>query len=185
MPWRLTPLADMTVLDANTFAGNPALKIPVLRIDGEVLFGTENICRALATKATGQRRAAVIWTENLPDHVSRNGQELVWHCMAAQVQLVMGTVIGGLSADSAFFVKTRVGMEASLQWLDRNVQRIIDALPADRDASLFEITLFCLIEHLVFRPTVPVGDYRRLAGFATAFGASDAARATVFRFDQT
>jgi glutathione S-transferase len=184
LSWRLKPLADMTVLDADAFAGNPALKIPVLRIDGEGLFGTENICRALARQAAERQRIEVVWSEDLPNHLSRNGQELVWHCMAAQVQLVMGTVIGGLPAESPFFVKTRVGMEASLRWLDSNVDRIIRALPAGRDASLFEITLFCLIEHLAFRPTVPVRDYQRLGDFAVAFGASDAARATAFRFDQ-
>lgn len=182
--WRLTPLADMTVLDADMFAGNPALKIPVLRIDGGILFGTENICRAVAKKAAERRQVAAIWTEDLPDHRSRNGQELVWHCMAAQVQLVMGTVIGGLPAESPFFVKTRVGMEASLRWLDANAERIIAALPEGRDVSLFEITLFCLIEHLSFRPTIPMAGYTNLPGFAQRHGASEAARKTAFRFDQ-
>lgn len=52
-----------------------------------------------------------------------------------------------------------------------------------RDLSLFEVTLFCLIEHLVFRPTQPIQSYRSLLSFSEAFAARASARATVYRFD--
>ena len=185
VPWRLTHIADMTVLDGATYADNPALKLPVLRIDGHVVFGTENICRALAAKSAEDRPVHAVWTEDLPDHVSRNAQELVWHCMAAQVQLVMGTVIAGLPADSPFFVKTLTGLEASLAWLNRNVDQVVAVLPAGRHISLFETTLFCLIEHLSFRPTVSLAGYPQLGSFATSFGTMEAARATSFTFEPT
>jgi glutathione S-transferase len=177
--WQLTHVPDMTSLDAGAYAGNPAMKIPVLRIDEHVLFGTENICRALA-KAAEHRAVRVVWTEDLRDHLSRNAQELVWHCAAAQVQLVMGVTIAGLPAESVYFVKARAGMEASLAWLDLNLEEILAQLPAERDISLFEITLFCLVEHLSFRPTAPIAQYPNLHGFATRFGSSEAAQATTY-----
>ena len=180
--WRLTNVPDMTVLDNGAYADNPALKLPVLRIDEHVVFGTENICRALAAKAAESRPVHAIWTEDLPDLLSRNAQELVWHCMAAQVQLVMGTVIGGLPADNPLFVKIRTGMEASLGWLDRNVEQVIAVLPPGRDISLFETTLFCLVEHLSFRPSVTLEGYPTLCDFAARFGTQEAARATSYRF---
>jgi glutathione S-transferase len=173
----------MTVLDGSTYADNPALKLPVLRIDGHTVFGTENICRALTEKASETRPVHAVWTYDLPDPLSRNAQELVWHCMAAQVQLVMGTVIGGLPADSSFFVKTRTGMEASLVWLDRNAHQVIASLPPGRDISLFETTLFCLVEHLAFRPSVSLAHCTNLAGFAARYEAQQPARATAYRFE--
>lgn len=182
VPYRLTSIADMRELDAVAYAGNPALKLPILRTGGELVFGTLNICRALATHGTANRAVRIIWPEDLQDHLSRNAQELVWHCMAAQVQLVMGTVICGLDAGNIFFVKARAGMEASLAWLDSHLDGIIAALPARRDVSLFETTLFCLVEHLSFRPTVSVAAYQALNDFATTFRTRDAARATAYRF---
>jgi glutathione S-transferase len=180
VPWRLTHVPDMTALDPGAYADNPAMKIPVLHLDQHILFGTENICRALAAKAAGHRPVHVAWTGDLPDHLSRNAQELVWHCAAAQVQLVMGVTIAGLPADNIFFLKTRKGMEASLAWLDRNLDQVLTGLPAGRDISLFETTLFCLVDHLSFRPTVPVAQFPKLSGFATRFGSSEAARATIY-----
>jgi glutathione S-transferase len=183
VPWRLTHVPDMTALVAGAYADNPAMKLPVLRVDQHVLFGSEHICRALAAKAAEHRPVHVVWTEDLPYPLSRNAQELVWHCAAAQVQLVMGVAIAGLPADNVFFVKTRKGMEASLSWLDRNVKQVVAALPAGRDISLFETTLFCLIEHLSFRPTVALGECPALLAFAARVGNSEAARATSYRFD--
>jgi glutathione S-transferase len=180
VPWRLKHVADLAALDRDAYADNPAMKIPVLRIDGQVLFGTENICRALAARAAEHRPVHVVWTEDLADPLSRNAQELVWHCAAAQVQLVMGTVIGGLPADNAFFLKARLGLESSLAWLDGNLDQVVASLPADRHLSLFETTLFCLVEHLSFRPTVSLAEYPRLNAFAARFGSSEAARATAY-----
>jgi glutathione S-transferase len=183
VPVKLRPVPDLASLDAIDYAGNPGLKIPVLRMASHTVFGTENICRALAATAVRTRSVNVVWTEDLPDALSCNGQELVWHCAAAQVQLVMGTVIAGLSAESAFFVKVRTSLEGSLAWLESNVEPIIASLPASRDASLFEISLFCLLEHLVFRPTVPLADYPKLAGFAAEFRTREAAGSSSYRFE--
>lgn len=125
----------------------------------------------------------MVWPENVPDPLLRNAQELVWQCMASQVQLVMGTVIGKLPVENIFFVKARTGMDASLGWLDANLEQTLRALPAGRDISLFEVTLFCLVEHLSFRPAVPVAQYTRLGSFVAQFGTREAARATAYRYD--
>ncbi|MEO6369391.1 MAG: hypothetical protein ABIP38_15520, partial [Steroidobacteraceae bacterium] len=61
--------------------------------------------------------------------------------------------------------------------------QVIATLPAGRDISRFEATLFCLVEHLSFRPSVSIAGYPALAGFAARFGAQDAARATSYRFE--
>lgn len=180
------PILDMTLPDPVAYAGNPALKLPILRIDGEVVFGAQNICRVIAERAAARAASAaprIIWPEALQDTLSRNAQELVWHAMAAQVQLVMGTMLGKLPADNLFFVKARRGLEGSLQWLDSNLPQALRQLPEPRDLSLFEVSLFCLVEHLAFRPTVSLDSHVRLRSFATAFATRRAAGQTAYRFD--
>jgi len=170
---------DITLTDPAAFAGNPALKIPTLRRDGSQLFGTENICRALAELAPGKR---IVWPEQLRDDLSRNAQELVWHAMAAQVQFVIGTMVNKLPADNAYFVKIRAGLEGALRWLDDHLARALEALPP-RDLSLFEVTLFCLIEHLTFRGSLSVEPYPNLVAFAQRFSTRESAKQTTYRFD--
>jgi glutathione S-transferase len=171
----------MTVLDAEVYAGNPALKLPILRTDGAVLFGAQNICRAIAERAG--KPAHIVWPEQLRDNLSRNAQELVWHCMAAQVQLVFGTLIGKLPPDNVYFAKTRAGIDGSLRWLDANLTDALRALPPRRDLSLFEVSLFCLTDHLTFRGTVKIEPYPSLIRFTREFAARPSAQRTVFRFD--
>jgi glutathione S-transferase len=186
VPYEFLPIRDMTEIAPAVYAGNPALKLPILRIDGDVVFGAQNICRVITERALAAGNAAaakVVWPEALRDALSRNAQELVWHCMAAQVQLVMGTVLGKLPPDNMFFVKARTGLEASLAWLDENLAPARQALPADCELSLFEVSLFCLIEHLAFRPTVPMTAYGQLAAFSAHYGQREAARRTAYRFD--
>lgn len=181
VPCRLTTIADMRTLDPMLYAGNPALKLPILRDGSDVVFGALNICRALAARASATRAVHVVWPEDLHDTLSRNAQELIWHCMASQVQLVMGTLICKLPAESIFFVKTRKSMEGSLEWLDRHLDRIISILPPQREISILEVTLLCLVEHLSFRSTVPLAAYPSLNDFVVQLGTLEAAGATAYR----
>jgi glutathione S-transferase len=134
------PVYVLASLDERSYAGNPALKLPVLGHGGTVVFGAENICRTLAEVAP--RHAVILWPENLRDAPARN----------------------------------------ALAWLDERVPPIIAALPP-HDLSLLEVSLFCLLEHLAFRPTVPLAPYARLGGFARAFAQRASAQATPYRFD--
>lgn len=177
---KLVPIYDLAALDEGSYAGNPALKLPSLRRNGSLLFGTQNICRALAELAIPSRR--VVWPEDLRDDLSRNAQELVWHGMAGQVQIVTGTLLAGLPADNGYFVKGRRGFEGALHWLDANLQSTLDALPA-RDLSVLEVTLFCLVDHLRFRETLPLAPYPALLGFRDAFARRPCAVATAYTFD--
>ena len=178
----LVVVHDMTLVDPAAYAGNPALKLPTLRRpDGGLVFGAENICRALVDSAGASAR--IVWPEQLRDDVSRNAQELVWHAMAAQVQLVFGTVVGQLPAENVYFAKGRAGLEGALRWLDQNLDAALAALPSSRDLSLLEVTLFCLIEHLTFRATLPVEPYPSLVRFARAYAERPSARQTDYRFD--
>jgi glutathione S-transferase len=182
VPLELVPIYDMRALGPEVYAGNPALKLPILRTETGVIFGALNICRAIAERAT--RPARIVWPEDLRDDLSRNAQEMVWHAMTAQVQIIMGTGIGKLPADNVFFVKTRTGLEGALSWLEANLAAALNVLPSPRDLSVFEVSLFCLMEHLSFRVTVPVEPYPALARFAAGFAAANAsARATPFKFD--
>ncbi len=176
----LVPIHDMTATDPEVYGGNPALKLPSLRSGQSLLFGAQNICRALAEISAARLR--IVWPEDLHDDLSRNAQELVWHAMAAQVQLVFGTIISKLPADNIYFTKCRVGFENSLNWLERHVVEILRVLPA-RELSLFEVTLFCLIEHLTFRGTLAVEPYPSLMRFSQQFARRPSAERTAYRFD--
>jgi glutathione S-transferase len=181
IPYLLTSIADMTDVDPATYAGNPALKLPIMRQGQDVVFGAQNICRVIAGRAAAERPLHVVWPEDLADVLSRNAQELVWHGMTAQVQLVMGTIFGELPGENVYFVKARAGLQASLAWLDEHIDAALARLPAGRDISLFEVTLFCLVEHLTFRPTVATNPYRNLRAFAATYAALPAAMATAYR----
>ena len=56
-------------------------------------------------------------------------------------------------------------------------------LLASRTVSLFEVTLFCLVEHLSFRATLSVEPYPALQRFVKAFGVRASAQQTAYRFD--
>jgi glutathione S-transferase len=174
------PVHDLASLDSRDYAGNPALKLPVLRMGDVAVFGAGNICRTLAELASEPRR--VVWPEDLRDVPSRNAQELVWHAMQAQVQLGFGTQIAKLPADSIYFAKAAAGLRNALEWLDERVPSVIDALPP-RDISMLEASLFCLIEHLAFRATIPLVPYGQLTAFARVFGERASAQHTPYVFD--
>jgi glutathione S-transferase len=181
VPYELSPIYDVLHTDTATYANNPALKFPTLRRpDGGLVFGAENICRTFADLAATPRR--IVWPEELRTDLSRNAQELVWHAMAAQVQLVFGTMLNHLPADNPYFAKGRAGFEGALSWLDGHLSEALALLPS-RDLSLFEVTLFCLVEHLTFRATLPVTDYPALAAFARRHAERPAAQATTYQFD--
>ena len=179
--YQFQPVYDLGSRDRRDYGGNPAMKLPVLRLGDASVFGTENIARVLADRA--KRPVRMVWTEHLPDLVARNAQELVWHAMAAQVQLVFGTQAAGLPAENLYFMKASEGMAQVLEWLDLHLDEVLASLPA-RDLSLLEVTLFCLIEHLAFRPTVPLLPYTSLTAYADRFGQRASARNTVYHFDR-
>jgi glutathione S-transferase len=180
VPYEVVPVYDMTALGPEVYAGNPALKLPILRSEGSALFGAQNICRKIAEQARSPKR--IVWPEALSDDLSRNAQELVWHCMATQVQIIIGTMVNKLPADSPFFVKARASMDASLAWLDSNLAELVRILPA-RDLSLFEVSLFCLVEHLSFRGTVELDPFAELRSFCKEFAERPSAQNTLYRFD--
>ena len=181
VPVELVPVFDVTQARPGAYADNPALKFPVLRRGGATLFGTENICRALAELGDGKTR--IVWPEQLRSDLMRNAQELVWHALAAQVQIVFGALISKLPADNLYFTKGRAGFEGALRWLEEHLAQVLDGLPGSRDLSLLEVTLFCVLEHLTFRQTLPVTPYPALMRFAREFGERPSAQSTVYRFD--
>ncbi len=177
----LVVVHDLLSLDPADYGGHPALKLPMLRTEGSVVFGTENICRRLVALAGGSAR--VVLPEHVEATVARNAQELTWHAMAAQVQLIVGTVFTRPPLDTPYLQKTRVGFEGALAWLEVHLDSVRAALPEPRDLSLLEVSLFCLITHLEFRPTLSLDAYPNLRGFAQKFGERPSARHTHYRSD--
>lgn len=185
VPMAYEPLRGLGSQDAANFAGNPALKMPVLRIGNEVVYGAQNICRVITEQARARGATPrMVWPEDLRDATSRNAHELLANVLAAQVQLVMGTQLGDLPAEHPFFTKIRAGYEQSLAWLDAHLDAVLDAMPLSRTLSFFEVALLCMVDHLrSVRPTLPVEGYARLVTFADSYGQRPAAQQTVFRFD--
>ena len=168
---------DIMSADARDYADNPALKVPVLVDEQGSLFGTENICRALALRS-GKGERVVLRGETAA-RVVANAEELVLHIMGAEVSLIMAKLTGAPAPE-----KVVRGIENSLDWLDLNLHGVRAALPASRLVSFVEIALFCVVRHLPFREVMAVERWRTLAAFADELGISPSARATEFRFDQ-
>lgn len=168
------PVHDLLATDGDVYAGNPALKIPILVDEHGPLFGTENICRVLA-----RRTPNVVLRGDLPARVVANMEELALHGLATSVSLIMTKAAGAEPP-----AKPRASLANTVGYLDAHVDALLAALPAERTLSFVEVALFCLVRHLPWRETMAVDAFTRLAAFADAFGSRASARETEYRFDQ-
>ena len=194
--YALRPIHDLMSEDPATFAGNPALKLPALRIvhaAGDaadpasggapaetVYWGSANACRQLARAVPGGE-ARVFWPEHAHGALLANAHEVLAHAMAAQVEVVFHEVVSQRAADAASR-KRRRSLELCLAWLDARLDAIHAELPEGRIA-LFDLGLFCLLEHLPFRNPMDLSELTRLTAFAAEFGARPEALATLYVFD--
>jgi len=178
--YELVVVRDLLSLTAADYAGNPALKLPVLENPRGVWYGALSICRELARSATLAPR--LVWPEELNTPLLANAQELTLHALATEVALIMSK-LGGADANAAHQTKLASSLRNVLAWLDTNLMAVLAALPGERDLSYLEATLFCLVTHLEFREVLPLTDYPALSAFARRFAERPAARATPYRFD--
>ncbi|MDQ3333687.1 MAG: glutathione S-transferase family protein [Myxococcota bacterium] len=167
------PVFDLTSANAAAYAGNPALKIPILVDEQGPLFGTENICRVLARGAN-----PVVLRGDISDRLVANMEELALHGLTTSVAIVMGKATGGGAS-----TKSRESLEQTIGYLDTHVDALLAALP-ERRISFVETALFCLVRHLPWREVMNLDAFARLASFADTFGARGSARQTEYHFDQ-
>jgi len=175
-----SPVYEIGSTDAGVFGDNPSLRVPSLRTEAGTWFGSMNVCRELARRATKPLR--VVWPEEHTDLAAANAFELVSEGMAAEVQIVMGKG-AGLAADHPFLVKPFSRIRGSLDFLEAHLAGILGSLPA-RDTSLLETMLFCYGEHLGFREILSIADRPRLTAFVAEWGRRPSALATPYRFDR-
>ena len=178
--YRLQPVHELLSEDPATFAGNPALKLPALRIGADVWWGSANACRALARAVPGGE-ARVFWPEQATTPLLANAHEVLAHAMAVQVEVVFHERVSQRPPD-ATSRKRRRSLELCLDWLDAHWDAVRSGLPAGRIA-LFDLGLFCLLEHLPFRNPMDMTTLPRLAAFVAESGARPDAQATPYRFD--
>jgi glutathione S-transferase len=171
---------DLMSSNPEDYGGNPALRIPVLQTPRGVWFGALNISRELWRQSNPRLR--VVWPEDLDEPVLANAQELVLQAMATEVTLIMAKV-GGASDSGAHHEKMRKGLVNMMAWLEENANSALAALPAHRDLSYLEVTLFCLVTHLQFRDVLSTDSYSELNKFCQQFATRASIRETTFRFD--
>jgi len=171
---------DLRSLEATDYAGNPALRMPILRSSRGEWFGSLPICRELARHAPGARR--IVWPEDLQEALPSNVQELTLQAMASEVTLIMAQ-LAGTPATDAQVIKLDLSLRNMLGFLDDNIDRALASLPRERDTSFLEVTLFCLVRHLEFRTLLDTSGYRALGAFTERFEQRASARATPYRFD--
>ena len=176
----LLPIHDFLSEDPAVFGGNPALKLPALRDGDTVVWGSQNACRWLARTVPGGVDR-VCWPEDARTPLLMNAHELLAHAMAAQVEVVFHERVAQRPPDVASR-KRRASLVNCLAWLDRHLDAVRAALPDDR-IRLFEIGLFCLLEHLPFRNPMDLSGWPRLVAFVAGFGTRPSALATPYRFD--
>jgi glutathione S-transferase len=170
---------DLLSRDSSDYAGNPALRLPVLKTPEGAWFGALNICRELARRSGRQLR--VVWPEHLELPLLANAQELTLQGMATEVSLIMGA-LGGPAEPGPHAVKLRTSLMNTLAWLDQTLPDVLAALPAPRDLSFLEVTLFCFVEHLAFREVLPLERYKNLLEHGAAFRERPSAAKTPYQF---
>jgi glutathione S-transferase len=177
--YRFRVVPNLTSLEPADYGGHPALKLPALEAPEGTWFGSLNICRAFARQASGA--PSVVWPEALVEPIPANAQELTLAAMSTEVALIMSSLGGQAAGPHA--VKMQKSLVDTLAWLDSHAERVLAALPARRDLSYFEVTLFCLVTHLEFRCVVPVTPYPALGAFCQRFAQRPSAEQTAYRFD--
>jgi hypothetical protein len=80
------------------FAGNPALKMPVLKRGELAVFGTLNICRLLAREAGAETN--IFWPDEASTVSLMNAHAVLAHAMAAEVEVVMHEIIARRPEDA-------------------------------------------------------------------------------------
>jgi len=173
-------IRDLMSVDPDDYGGHPALKMPTLRTEAGIWYGSLPICRELV--ACSDAGLVVVWPEHLARPVAANAQELVLTAMATEVGLILGKA-SGVTADNSHQAKMRASLLGAMEWLELNADRAIATLAPDRDLSFLEVSLFCLVEHLEFREVLALDPYPHVCAFVQRFGERSSARATVFKFD--
>lgn len=176
----LAPVFDLMSTDPATYAGNPALKLPALRVGDDTAWGSRNACRLLARQVEGGE-VRVFWPEDARTPLLMNAHEIVAHAMAAQVEVVFHEIVSKRPPD-ATSRKRRESLLGCLTWLNAHLDAIRAQLPVERIA-MFDLMLFCLLEHLPFRNPIDLSNMPALTAFATTYGARASAQATPYRFD--
>jgi glutathione S-transferase len=161
------------------YAGNPALRVPVLLTPQGEWFGSLNICRELWRRSVQKPR--VIWPETLHQPRLANAQELVVQAMSTEVTLLMNRLFGETAGPHA--AKLRQSLSNSLEWLEHNVDEVLAQLPSDRHVSYLEITLYCLVRHLPFREVLSIEPYANLREFCNSYERQPSVKQTPYRVD--
>lgn len=180
----LQPIHDLMSEDPAIFAGNPALKLPAFRQGDTVVWGSLNACRMIAQQAP-ESAARVIWPEQAATALAMNAHEVLAHAMAAQVEVVFHEIVSKRPPDAASR-KRRASLLGCLAWLDAHLQEIHAQRSPSKGApeiALFDLGLFCLLEHLPFRNPIDLSPMPRLTAFADNFRTRPSAQATPYRFD--
>lgn len=178
--YALQPVHDLMSEDPAVFGGNPALKLPAVRQGDTVVWGSLNACRWLA-RQTDDGTARVFWPEQAGSARCMNAHEVLAHAMAVQVEVVFHEIVSKRPPDAAS-LKRRASLMQCLSWLDRHSHDVREGFPSGKIA-IFDLGLFCLLEHLPFRNPIDLSSMPQLTAFAHAFGARPSAQATPYRFD--
>jgi glutathione S-transferase len=178
--YTFVPLSDMMSQRAADYAGNPALKLPILETEQGAWFGTLSICRELARRSS--RPLRIVWPEDLQQPSTANAQELVLQGMASEVTLIMATA-SSPDRSGPYEAKIRTGLTTTLDWLERELPEVLSKLEPDRALSFLEVTLFCFVTHLPFRNVIDTAKYAQLRAFCEHFAQRRSASSTEYRFD--
>lgn len=179
VPFTFQVVPDLRLSAASDYAGNPALKVPILRTPQGEWFGALNICRELGRRSAQPLR--VLWPEDLKERLLANAQELVLQAMSTEVTLLMGRFFG--VSDGPHAAKLLGSLTNSVEWLERNIAGVVGQLPPERALSYLELTLYCLVRHLPFREVLSTEPYPALEAFCEAFEARPSVRDTPYRVD--
>ncbi len=177
VPYSFRVVKDLLDRELATYGGNPALRIPVLMLDGQNYFGSLNICRRFSEMSP---HVSIEWPEDLAQVEDRNACEVVLQAMSTGVSQIMASR-GGVERTSPYCVKLQESLDGSLRWLESYVGR--RSADSRFDVRYLDMALLCLVSHLVFKDSIDLTKLPEIRAFVGSASSRQSVKETAYCYD--
>ncbi|MEO0439041.1 MAG: glutathione S-transferase N-terminal domain-containing protein [Pseudomonadota bacterium] len=123
--YQLEDVGDVSRSDHETLNRHPTMTVPIALIDKEVVYDSDEIARKLVTRLNPGDDFCV----NSHSTEILNMRAVLNAAMAAEVRLIVASRLGHRLDNSAFFDKSKMVINRSLDWCEERFELLDATLP--------------------------------------------------------